>query len=220
MPAFTRELDGVRDQVPQDAPQQDRVRPRCRRVCLHGEGDLLFRRGRRELVGDSRGKGGDIGTPPVRHDRACIEPRYVEKSVEQIAEPAPARLDLRDQVELLRVPGLLAQRREEKALRMQRLRQVVARGGEKARLLLARLLQCVALLAQFLHQRLVLLHRERVPCRDLDARTRRHEEGIGEQRADTDRVERPLRGEEDETRIRQQRAACEPHIGAAIGRLR
>ena len=106
----------------------------------------------------------------IGNDGAGIEPRYVEQPVEQTAEPAPARLDLVEKLDLRCILRSLAQGGQEEALGVQRLGEVVTGRGQKPRLFLARLLQRFVLPRQGFHQASVVFDGDGVPRGDLDPR--------------------------------------------------
>ena len=131
MPPERRVADRIGDQVAQDSLEQHGIRvdgePRrhgaqreTARACLRREvgrepGEQRFQR-----YGDPRGM-----------QRPGFEPRKVDELGEQALQRLQRRMDARDQRPDLGIARLCGEGRGEEAHRVQRLAEIVARGGEE-----------------------------------------------------------------------------------------
>ena len=127
-------MDGVVDQVAQDAVQQRRVRRDRGRERAHAQAQRFCLRLRRELVMQAIEHVGDRHRLHLRTHHARVQPREVEQAIEQAAQRLHRARDAVHQLSALRGQRMPLQHADEQAQRMHGLAQVVAGGRQEARL--------------------------------------------------------------------------------------
>ncbi len=130
--ALRRVFDRVGHQVLQQ-PQQHRL-VRLDRLRRQHEGQLeaFCARDRRELDLQGALQIGDAEARQRRFQRAGIEPRDVEQGAEQLLDLVERAVDIADKARVFTADLALDQARDVEPRRIQRLQQVVTRGGEEA----------------------------------------------------------------------------------------
>ncbi len=132
--APVRVTQRVRQQVAQDALEQHRVRADGARRRQHGELEVFLQRFRREVVGEAVEQRIEQDRPRFGNDDAGFELGDVEQCGKERLEGRDRRQYPVYQRRILRIARPVAQPLREESERMQRLPQVMARGGEEARL--------------------------------------------------------------------------------------
>ncbi len=133
-PAGIGVADGVGHEVAQDALEEHRVGAHDDAGGDEAQREPLLLGRRGEVVGEAVEERLQRHGPRARIDRARVQPRDVEHLAEQRLQRADGAGDAAGELAALVVAGALGQRRGEESERVQRLAQVVARGGEEARL--------------------------------------------------------------------------------------
>jgi len=116
----------------------------------------LFLRQRREDTANPGKRVGYRKFADCRHKRAGIELGDIEERVEQLIHPRDRVIDAIDELAAVRRCRVIAQLRDEQAKCMHRLAQVVARRGEKTRLVMACFLKLPTFFLDFIEQASVL----------------------------------------------------------------
>ena len=132
--ALRRVLDRVRDEVLQQPAQQPAVRAHRARARHEGELEALLARERGELDLELAHQLVDAEARNLRPHRAGIEPRDVEQRAEDFLHRLERGIDVRDEARVLAAALALDQAGDVEPRGVERLQDVVARGGEEARL--------------------------------------------------------------------------------------
>ena len=132
--ALRRVAQRVGDEVAQDALQQHGVRAHREARRHDREPEVALDRLGREIVGEPVEQRIEEEGARLRGHRAGLQLGDVEERGKQRFERGHRRRDALRQRGILRIPHAVGQARCEEAERVQRLAQVVAGGGEEARL--------------------------------------------------------------------------------------
>ena len=147
-----RERDRVRDEIAQDAFEQDRIGEDVERAWPDGHPDPLLARRGVMIGGDpfQHRLDGEGGEAPF--DDAGVEPRDVQKRREQRVHRIDGAVDVFENPFGLGIEIVMAEGTDEHAEGMDRLTKIVTGGCEKARLRDTRFLRLALLFAQVLDE--------------------------------------------------------------------
>ncbi len=155
--AAVRVSNRVGDDVAQDPLEQDRIAVHERACRPHAQPQSLSRRLTLIVLADALHERLYRKRSAPDLDDTGIEARDIEQAAEQSAQRADRGLDMVEQPTRFAIHLMRAQRGDEQTHGMHRLPQVVARGGEEARLGNVGFFGERFLTTQILHQLLVLM---------------------------------------------------------------
>src|SRR5215472_13291801 len=129
-----RIADGVRDEILQHPSQEGGIGNDHRPGWHQPETEATLLRHRLEGGGNALEHLADHDRARLRVERTGVELRYVEERLQQLVDGAERLVELMSQCARLRAAGTLGQGAREKARRVERLQQVVARRRQEPRL--------------------------------------------------------------------------------------